>query len=106
MTQKLNSNALKLEAVRLVLEGISKHRDELANSGVTEEFVQQLSSQKLLVEQTEATQERLKADKISCTALLKKEMKILMKLYNRARRLIKVDVPNTGWLEYGIGVKR
>jgi len=97
MSQKLSSNPERLEAVRLMLEGITKHKDE---------FFQKMTEQKLLVEKTEADQERLKSEKKLCTELLNQEMKQLMKFYKRVRRIIKNDVPQAGWLEYGITAKR
>ncbi len=106
MSQKLSSNPERLEAVRLMLEGITKHKDELIAAGISDEFFQKMTEQKLLVEKTEADQERLKSEKKLCTELLNQEMKQLMKFYKRVRRIIKNDVPQAGWLEYGITAKR
>lgn len=106
MSQKFNSNASKMEAVRLMLEGLNAHQEELATAGISVEFIQKLDQQMVTVEKAEADQERLKAEKILSTESLLAEMEKLMKFYKRARRIIKNDFPQGGWLEFGIAAKR
>jgi hypothetical protein len=95
-----------MEAVRLMLEGLNAHQEELVPAGISDEFIQKLDGQRMTVEKAEAEQERLKAEKILSTEFLVAEMRKLMKLYKRARRIIKNDFPKGGWLEFGIAAKR
>lgn len=106
MPQKLGTNATKMEAVRLMIEGLNAHQEELVAAGISAEFIQKMDEQRIAAEQAEARQERLKAEKILSTESLLTEMKKLMKFYKRARNIVKNDIPQGGWLEFGIVAKR
>ncbi len=106
MAQNLSSNAKKMEAVRLMLEGMDAHKEELVAAGISGEFIQKMSEQMVAVEKAEADQERQKARKLLSTEFLMTEMDKLMKFYKRARKIIKNDTPQGGWLEFGIAAKR
>ena len=105
MTQRFTTSASKVEAARLMLEGLTAHKEELLNSGINAEFIQKLNQQRQKVEKAEALQERLKAEKILSTESLMRETATLMKLYKRARTIVKNDLPKGGWLEFGIIAK-
>lgn len=106
MAQKLSTNAKRMEAVRLMIEGLNAHQEELTICGISPDFVQKLDQQRIAAEQAEARQERLKAEKILSTESLLAEMRKLMKFYKRARTIVKNDIPRGGWLEFGIAAKR
>lgn len=106
MSKSYKSCAERLDDVRLLLEGITKHKETLAVVGVDDAYIQKLIQQKQLAEQIDADQERLKAELKTTSDDKRKEMKKLMKLYSRTRTLIKMTFPYVGWLEFGISAKR
>ncbi len=106
MSKSYKSYAERLDDVRLLLEGISKHKEMLTVVGVDDAYIQNVVEQKQLVEQIDADQERLKAELKTTSDNKRKEMKKLMKLNSRTRKLVKMTFPYVGWLEFGIAVKR
>ena len=106
MSKQKFSYAERLDDVRLLLEGISKHKEKLTVVGVDDTYIQNVVEQKQLVDQLDADQERLKAELKTTSDSKRKEMKKLMKLYSRTRTLIKMTFPYVGWLEFGIAAKR
>lgn len=105
MTQRFTTSAKKVEAARLMVEGLTAHKNEILASGISADFIQKLDLQRQKVEKAEALQERLKAEKILSTQSLMQETKELMKFYKRARTIVKNDLPKGGWLEFGIIAK-
>jgi hypothetical protein len=95
-----------MEAVRLMIEGLNAHKEELVAAGISADFIQKMDQQRVAAEQAEARQERLKAEKILSTESLMAEMRKLMRFYKRARNIVKNDLPRGGWLEFGIAAKR
>jgi exopolysaccharide biosynthesis protein len=105
MSSKNYSYAERLDDARLLLEGISKHKEELAVVGVDDAYIQSLTQLKVDAEQIDADQERLKAELKTATDKKNKAMKKLMKAYSRTRTLVKMTFPYVAWLEFGISAK-
>lgn len=106
MSKSYKSYAERLDDVRLLLEGVTKHKEKLAVVGVDDTYIQNVAQQKQVVEQIDADQERLKAELKTATERKRQEMKKLMKLNSRTRKLVKMTFPYVGWLEFGISAKR
>jgi hypothetical protein len=106
MTEKRGSYAQQVNRVRLLIEGIGKHLEDLSKLGLDGAYVEELKEQKRVVEEIDAQQERLKADLKSCTHLLSEEMKKMRRLANRGRKLVKIEIPQSQWKEFGIDAKK
>lgn len=103
MTERKDSYAEKVNEARLLVEGLRQHLAELAGVGLDEAFIQDLEQQKGKVEGIDAGQERLKADLKSKTQALNREMRTLAEIVSRGRKLVKIQIPQSRWKEFGIG---
>jgi hypothetical protein len=106
MLDRRDSYAEKVNGARLMAEGMRQNLEELAKVGLDEAFVQELENQKQQVEDIDASQERLKADLKSTTETLDREMAKLEEMVARARKLVKIQIPQSRWKEFGIGVSQ
>lgn len=103
MTERKDSYAEKVNEARLLAEGLRQHLAELTGVGLDEAFIQDLEQQKGKVEEIDAGQERLKADLKSETQALNREMRTLAEIVSRGRKLVKIQIPQSRWKEFGIG---
>lgn len=106
MSLKHFTTGERLDALRVMLEGIDKHRDEMAAIGISDAMLQEVTDQKSLVESTDAQQEQLKAKLKVATGKVQAEMHSLWRQYSKLRKILKAFYPQKFWLTFGIEAKR
>ncbi len=96
----------RLDALRVMMEGISTHKEEMTAIGISDALLQEVADQKAAVESADVQQEQLKAQLKVATDKVQKEMKALLRLYSKLRKILKAFYPQKFWLTFGIGAKR
>lgn len=69
-------------------------------------FIMEMERLREEVERLNSEQERLKADLKSKTEELTNRIKELNEKYTFAKKRVKVDIPQSGWKEFGIDASR
>lgn len=106
MSLKHFTTGERLDALRVMLEGIALHQEEMAAIGISDAMVQEVTDQKALVESADVKQEQLKAKLKVATDQVQAEMKTLWRQYSKLRKILKAFYPQKFWLTFGIGAKR
>ena len=91
-----------VESANLLVAGLRAHADQHRRRGVDEDFVGALDGLAKRVAALNTEQEALKARLKEKTATLDETFASLKSRISEARKLVKLDVAQTGWKEYGI----
>ncbi len=91
---------------QVMLAGITTHQDKLKKRGIDDEFTDDLQATINDCVQLNNEQEALKAKLKVKTAELNNRMANLKAKTSEARTIVKLDLPQTSWKEFGILVKR
>jgi nitrate/nitrite-specific signal transduction histidine kinase len=87
---------------KLMLAGLKSNNTRLARRGASDEFIaafeKAYDEARTLDDEQAALKSRLKE---KTEALNNKEQE-LYKLYREAKRMVKLEIPQTGWKEFGI----
>lgn len=86
----------------LFATGMKDNATEVAKRGADEAFVQKIVTTTEKVVQLNNEQEKLKASLKGKTEEYTKEMEELSKLLAEARKVIKLSLPQTAWVQFGI----
>lgn len=95
----------KITAVKVMVDGIKKMKDNLP-AGVTEASGDKLEELRNTVEQLNSEQEALKAALKKKTEEVNAKVDEMEKLYNDAKKRIKLDVEQALWRTFGIEDKK
>ncbi|MDO4763902.1 MAG: membrane-binding protein [Flavobacteriaceae bacterium] len=95
----------KITAVKVMVDGIKKMKDNLP-LGVTEASGNKMEELRNVVEQLNSEQEALKADLKKKTEEMNTKISEMEKLYNDAKKRIKLDVEQSLWKTFGIDDKK
>lgn len=90
----------------LLIKSISRNQDVLEKVGLDHAYAASIKDLKNKLEESEARQERLKAELKSATCILRQDLKELKKVTGKARKLIKAELPMPRWKEFGIDAQR
>jgi len=86
--------------------GIKTNAEVLAKRGINAEFTSGLDNTINTCVKLNNEQEELKARLKTKTEELNKQMAELQKKTGEARKIVKLDIPQTAWKEFGIADKR
>ncbi|MDR2911655.1 MAG: hypothetical protein LBV47_09910 [Bacteroidales bacterium] len=100
------SFAQTLSDARLLVSGIRKNRQLLAKRSITEDRAVEIENLILKVEQLDNEQESLKARLKSMGEELKLKTAALKAAVSTDTRIIKTDIPQAMWKEFGIQAKK
>lgn len=91
--------------VKVMVDGLRSTQNKLP-LGVTKEMIDNLESLRDTIISINSQQETLKAHLKEKTAELNKNFKAIDALQMNIKKRIKLDVPQTNWIAYGIEDKR
>lgn len=95
-----------VNSAKVLKEGINNNLSDLSAVGMQDLNVTEMENQKKLVEDLNVKQERLKAELKTTTGELEKELKKLSRLISRGKKLVKIEIPQSKWKEFGIEDKQ
>ncbi|WP_264845993.1 membrane-binding protein [Capnocytophaga catalasegens] len=95
----------KIIATKLMIDGIKEHKDSLPH-GVSIDIATKMEELRSKIETLNSEQESLKAELKRKTDTITKEFQELDKIYNDAKKRIKLDVEQTLWRKFGIEDKK
>lgn len=98
--------ARQMNDIRLMLTGLKANRDRLAKRGVTPEYLQDFTELYEQVMRVDSEQEALKARLKEKTRELQDGVAVLSARYRQAKKIVKLEIPQEGWLEFGIEDKK
>jgi uncharacterized protein YceH (UPF0502 family) len=101
-----NSYAEQISQAQVMLAGLERHADQVAQRGLTKIFVSQLSDNTTGAIALNNEQEKLKADLKAKTAQLEAKLAEINQAMAEARKIVKLDFPQSQWKEFGIDSKR
>ena len=103
---KSKSYAVQISNAQVMLSGLKANQEKLEKRGITDEFVTSLGSVLNNAIDKNNEQEKLKADLKSSTASLDAFLSQMAKLMSEANKLVKLEMPQEQWKEFGIQAKR
>ncbi|GHT24981.1 hypothetical protein FACS189430_10890 [Bacteroidia bacterium] len=90
----------------VMVNGIRAHQDVLAQRKIDDIFADQLQSYVNSCTALNIEQETLKAKLKESTAAFDAALAAMLKKAGEARKIIKLDMPQASWKEFGIADKR
>jgi hypothetical protein len=90
---------------KLMIAGLQTHAEAVAKRGIDAGFTATLNTTIGNIERINTEQEALKASLKAKTAELDAELVTLNKLYGEAKKVVKLAIDRTRWLEFGISDK-
>ncbi len=99
---KLKQLAAFIEAVQLMLAGLSGHAEELSKRGLDTAFVTAFDAKYQDLLESHSQQQALKARLMEKTQERQTFQQELLQKYREARKTVKIALPNETWREFGI----
>jgi FMN-dependent NADH-azoreductase len=100
------SHAQTLNFGRVMASGLDQNNDRVAKRGLTKDFVKKLNETVAAAQTLENEQESLKARLKEKTASFDANMAELVKQLSEAKKVIKLEMPQETWKEFGIEDKK
>ncbi len=100
------SYAEQISQADIMLQALKSNVDKLSRRGIDQPFVDEMESMAKQVKALNEEQEKLKADLKSKTESLNALMDGLAGKYSEAKKLVKLEIPQSQWKEFGINDKR
>lgn len=91
---------------KLMVTGLQANAEAVGKRGIDAEFTAALNTTVANLEQLNSEQETLKASLKTKTAELDAKLVTLNKMYSESRKVVKLAMDQTRWLEFGISDKR
>jgi ATP-dependent Lon protease len=105
-TKSKKAYATQISDAQVMTAGLNANLDLLQQRGMTAEFVGKLQKDvDYAIEQNNA-QEKLKADLKAATAALDKTLGEVNKAMSEATKVVKLQMPQEQWKEFGIQAKK
>jgi len=98
----ISSYADEIAATKVMLAGLKSHTEELGKRGITTEFITRFEGIYQEVLALDNEQEALKSRIKEKTAVLGVKSEEMKKLRADSRKLVKMDMPQESWKEFGI----
>ncbi len=98
--------AKRINLTKLMVSGLTSQSAQMSKYGIDTEFVNNLTTMCSELETLNNEQERLKADLKTKTALINDKVKTIDTDYTRAKKLVKIAMPQTQWTEFGVNDKK
>jgi len=106
MANKSKSYAKQIDDAQVMLAGLKSNIDALAKRGMTAEFVANLETGTANAIAQNNAQEKLKADLKMATASLDATLATIQKAMSEATKVVKLELPQPQWKEFGIHAKK
>jgi len=100
------SYAAAMQSFHLMEAGLGRQADKLSRRGIDKEFIQAFAELQVRAIRLNGEQESLKSRLREKTAELEDVLAQLGRQHSLAKKLVKLDFPRSGWLEFGIQDKR
>ncbi len=100
------SHAEKMSDTAVMLDGMTANSERLAKRGLTPELLESIKEQHTKVMRVNSEQETLKARLKEKTSEYETEEAKLDTMLSEARKMIKLEMPQESWKEFGIQAKR
>lgn len=101
-----SSLSQQLTDARLMVEGLTSHADAVAKVGIETSRATDIKTLSDALAALDSEQESLKAQLKSKTAELEKKQKALKEVMAETKKLVKIAVPQTDWVAFGITDKK
>jgi len=101
-----NSYAEQMNNSKTMIAGLKQHTERLSKRGLDGEFLTNIETNYTEAQTLDNEQEKLKAELKTKTETLKLKVKDLSKMYAEARKIIKIEMEQSSWKEFGINDKR
>jgi hypothetical protein len=106
MSTKSKAYAEQISDAQVMKAGLTAHFNELEQRGISPQFINTLDGRISSSIEQNNTQERLKADLKAATATLDALLKELNASMSEATKVVKLQMPQEQWKEFGIKAKR
>ena len=106
MSTKSKAYAEQISDAQVMKAGLAANLDELQRRGISQQFVATLNGRINSAIEQNNLQEKLKADLKSATAALETMLKELDASMSEAIKVVKLQIPQAQWKEFGIKAKR
>ena len=106
MSVKSMSYAEHINSAIVMAAGLNANLEKLRKRGINEAFINSLNESMANAISKNNEQEKLKADLKTCTSELNDFMNHLEKVMREAHKVVKLEIPQSQWKEYGIADKR
>lgn len=100
------SYAELISMVEVMASGLKNNADEVAKRGISAEFVKEMEKLRTEAITLNNEQERLKAELKSKTESLNAKLEALSDKFSESKKVVKLSIPKTSWLEFGVTDKR
>jgi hypothetical protein len=100
------SFADKVEEIHLMLGGLASNTDKLAKRGVSPEFLTAFTKAYNDLRALDLEQAALIARQKEKTVEINEKLDETLNFYREARKVVKLDIPQESWKEFGIAVQR
>lgn len=95
-----------ISKMQVMATGLKNKQQEVAKRGIDANFISELEQIRVEAISLNDEQERLKAELKTKTEALNAKMDTLYAKLSEAKKVVKLAIPQTGWLEFGITDKR
>jgi seryl-tRNA synthetase len=102
MSNRSFSYAEQINDTKVMLAGLKAQIERLGKRGVDNEFITGLEEIYNEVRAVDNDQEAMKARQKEISVLLREKMKELRKRYSLAKKVVKMEMPQESWKEFGI----
>ncbi len=106
MSKTKKNYAEVISQAQVMATGLKNNQAEIAKRGIGADFVTELEQIRIEAIALNDEQERLKAELKLKTEALNAKMDIIHTKLSEARKVVKLSIPQSQWLEFGIGDKR
>lgn len=100
------SYAEMISQSQVMATGLKSKADEVAKRGIAPEFVTEMERLRSEAITLNDEQERLKAELKTKTEALNAKLEALSAKLSESKKVVKLAIPQSGWLEFGITDKR
>lgn len=100
------SYAEQIAAAQLMQAALQAHAEQVGRRGIDESFITRLGKGANTAIGLNTEQEKLKADQKKKTEELEAELKGVGELMSEARKIVKLEFPQSAWKEFGINDKK
>ena len=101
-----NSFAEKMNNAKLMLDAVKQNAERLTKRGLDVDFVTRYEGVYNETQAQNTEQEKVKTELKTATEALKQKSHELDALYSEAKKIVKIEMENSTWKEFGIGDKR
>lgn len=100
------SYAELISQTQVMATGLKNKADEVSKRGIEPAFVTEMEKLRTEAIALNNEQERLKAELKTKTEALNEKLELLSAKFSESKKVVKLAIPQVGWLEFGITDKR